>query len=321
MKRALALVGAALLGIPAGRPAPEEPVDWRPGPHSAAFAVRYGAEVTRYRIASFTVLPGERVELEATTRAGGLTVTAAASGGQLAARGAGRWSWRAPERPGLHSLRLVSESPRDSILLQAFVAVPRSRVKEGGLNGYLIGRYPRWSAGDLEIRRPPRGFIEVTRDLVGVPVSPRFRLGQFLCKQEGGFPKYLVLDERMLLKLEFLADRAQEEGIPAEAFHIMSGYRTPAYNRSLGNVGFSRHLWGAAADIFVDADGDGWMDDLNGDGRVDKGDAAVLYELVDRQTEDPAYRRFVGGLAQYGSTASHGPFIHLDVRGGLRARW
>lgn len=62
------------------------------------------------------------------------------------------------------------------------------------------------------------------------------------------------------------------------------------------------------------------MDDLNGDGRVDVQDAQVLYNLVDGQVEKAEYRRFRGGLGRYRRTASHGPFVHVDVRDGV-ARW
>src|SRR5262249_53016712 len=78
-------------------------------------------------------------------------------------------------------------------------------------------------------------------------------------------------------KLDALPDRARAAGIHAETFTVMSGYRTPAYNRAIGNAtSLSRHLFGAGADVFVDANHDGRMDDLNGDGVVDQRDAAVL---------------------------------------------
>jgi len=99
----------------------------------------------------------------------------------------------------------------------------------------------------------------------------------------------------------------------------MSGFRTPAYNAAIGNhTVYSRHLWGDAADIYVDADGDGVMDDLNGDGRSDVQDARVLAGWIDR-----AVRRvplIPGGLAAYRRTAAHGPFVHVDAR-GFRVRW
>jgi hypothetical protein len=51
---------------------------------------------------------------------------------------------------------------------------------------------------------------------------------------------------------------------------VMSGFRTPRYNKSGGNTGgranLSRHMYGDASDIFVDNDGNGTMDDLNRDG-------------------------------------------------------
>jgi hypothetical protein len=62
------------------------------------------------------------------------------------------------------------------------------------------------------------------------------------------------------------------------------------------------------------------MDDLNGDGKSDHHDAAILYDIIDAMYDKPWYERFAGGLAKYMKTASHGPFVHVDVR-GFRARW
>ena len=93
----------------------------------------------------------------------------------------------------------------------------------------------------------------------------------------------------------------------------MSGYRTPAYNRALGNVPYSRHEWGSAADIFIDEDHDGRMDDLNGDGRSDYRDAELIYNLFQTAGVE-------GGMGKYRRTEGHGPFVHDDVR-DRRARW
>jgi acetyl-CoA carboxylase carboxyltransferase component len=55
-----------------------------------------------------------------------------------------------------------------------------------------------------------------------------------------------------------------EAGRTVERFVVMSGYRTPFYNAAIGNVPYSRHVWGGAADIYIDdAPRDGEMDDLN----------------------------------------------------------
>jgi hypothetical protein len=61
------------------------------------------------------------------------------------------------------------------------------------------------------------------------------------------------------------------------------------------------------------------MDDLNRDGVITRDDAIWLFDLVDRMDRLPD-ALFKGGLGDYGSTAAHGPFVHVDVRGRL-ARW
>ena len=101
----------------------------------------------------------------------------------------------------------------------------------------------------------------------------------------------------------------------------MSGYRTPWYNQAIGNVPYSRHAWGGAADIYIDeAPMDGRMDDLNGDGRVDRDDARWLADFVSGMSRRGEFGARIGGLGVYGSNSAHGPFIHVDVRGS-RARW
>ena len=107
---------------------------------------------------------------------------------------------------------------------------------------------------------------------------------------------------------------------PYRMVHVMSGYRTPFYNRAIGNVQYSRHVYGDAADIFVDASPrDELMDDLNRDGTVDLRDAKVLHEIVEGLDGGDA-GGLVGGLAAYDATTAHGPFVHMDLR-GYRARW
>ena len=145
-----------------------------------------------------------------------------------------------------------------------------------------------------------------------------FRLGQFLCKQEGD-PKFVVLRTRMLLQLETLLAEVNAAGIETPTFAVLSGYRTPWYNATIGNdTSYSRHAYGDAADIYVDRDGDGSMDDINRDGRVDDGDARVLYEIA--EAHGGAHPEFVGGIGLYGPKPHRGPFVHVDTR-GYPARW
>jgi hypothetical protein len=268
------------------------------------------------RVRAVTVLPGATVEFEVVEREGGSGHVARPSAGRLESSGGGRWTWSAPVAPGLYPIHLVAADGRDSVTLQAFVMVPYDSLKGEYLNGYRIGRYlhglPRYE--------PPAGFIEVTRENEDVLVSPHFRLKQFLCKQPAGSRRYVVLDERLLLTLEYVLARVREAGYRATTFTVMSGYRTPAYNKSLGNSRFSMHQWGAAADIFIDEDGNGVMDDLTGDRRSDARDSELLYRLIDTAAARAEPQGRIGGLGKYSTTDNHGPFVHVDVR-DRRVRW
>jgi uncharacterized protein YcbK (DUF882 family) len=131
----------------------------------------------------------------------------------------------------------------------------------------------------------------------------------------------LVLNELLLLKLELILEQVNKHGYPASTFNILSGYRTPYYNDLIGNVKYSRHLWGDAADIFIDENPpDDMMDDLNQDGSVNQKDAEIIYEIIDKLYGESWYQHFKGGLGRYKKTSEHGPFVHIDVR-GYRARW
>jgi uncharacterized protein YcbK (DUF882 family) len=158
----------------------------------------------------------------------------------------------------------------------------------------------------------PRGFVRVTAENQDTWVSPHFQLKQFLCKQSGRFPKFLLLQERLLTKLELTLAKLNEKGIATPTLQIMSGYRTPAYNRSLRNVGKSRHLFGDAADVLVG--------DLNRDGKNNAKDAAFLRGIVAEVEADGHPVVLAGGVGLYSKTHTHGPFVHIDAR-GHRARW
>lgn len=292
---------------------------WRT-PSTGAFAVRYRSLLSYGPVSTLTVMPGETVTLEAVGSDPAAGSEARSTAGRLAPLGAGRWAWTAPSAPGFYPIQVVAPGQRDSVTIQAFVLVPYAQIQGEYINGYRIGRYPTRPLRGLDIYKAPVGFVEVTRENENVFVSPHFRLKQFLCKQPGGYPKYVVLNELLLQKLEYLLELANASGYTASTFTVMSGFRTPAYNKSLGNVPYSRHTWGAAADIFIDENRDGRMDDLNGDGRSDVRDAEVLFRLFDAATNEPALDGLTGGMGKYQPTAAHGPFVHVDVR-DRRARW
>jgi hypothetical protein len=226
--------------------------------------------------------------------------------------------------PGVHSVR-------DSGTTQnlALITMRGFAEKLGGKIGeYRIGFWPG------ERRKPlakalsmayanPEGFIEVTPENADTHVSEHFRLRDFLTHdQQGVWPKYLVLRAPLVDKLELVISQLEARGTPVRHMSVMSGFRTPQYNarggERSGRSDVSRHMYGDAADVFVDNDGDGRMDDLNRDGRIDYRDAQVILDAVEQV--ERMHGDLVGGVGVYRATRAHGPFAHVDVRGN-RARW
>lgn len=219
---------------------------------------------------------------------------------------------------------LKSISDFAQVVLTPFGAKDRGRV---GL--YYIGNWPAERGARGPAKAPsdryanPRGFIQVTPENQDTKVSEHFRLRDFLTHdQPNVWPKYLVLEMRNVDKLELVLEDLEKRGVDPVGVTVMSGFRTPQYNAGGGNTGgragLSRHMYGDAADIYIDNDKNGSMDDLNHDGRVDAGDARFILESVDRvEREHP---ELIGGAGVYVSCCGHGPFIHIDTR-GYRARW
>jgi hypothetical protein len=285
-------------------------------PGLAGFSVRLQGEINPYEVLGVYVMPGESLDLEILGTEPPESFRLSPIRGAVLRTGERSWSWKAPSAAGLYPLEIASDNAR--MTLNIFVMVPLDRVREGSLNGYRIGEYPDEPLRGLMAYENPPGLVEMTPANENTRVSPHFRLVQFKCKQEGGPPRYVVLRERLLLKLERVLAEVNARGYCCDTLHVMSGYRTPEYNTAIRNVRYSRHQWGDGVDIFVDADPeDGLIDDLDGDGKVDLEDARLLYRLIDEMNDGESGQ---GGLAPYPATSAHGPFVHLDVR-GYRARW
>jgi hypothetical protein len=194
----------------------------------------------------------------------------------------------------------------------------------GRIGTYRIGFFPAEQRGTLaSAYGNPEGFLEVTKDNQYTRISEHFRLRDFLTKDQSTiWPKYLVLREPLIDKLELVLDELVAMGIPAQSLRVMSGFRTPQYNEQGvgggGRASNSRHQYGDAADVYVVNGDRDWMSDLNRDGRVDTRDARVLAEAAERV--ERAHPDLVGGIGIYKATSAHGPFVHIDVR-GTRARW
>lgn len=195
--------------------------------------------------------------------------------------------------------------------------------KRGEMLGrYRLGWWPaeRWMMAANYLN--PDGFIEVWPANVDVPLSEHFRLGDFVMKdQQATWPKYVVLEERLVDKLELVLDELEARGVRVSRAVILSGFRAPYYNDlqiDEGAARASRHQFGDAADLLIDHDGDGAMDDLNGDRRRDLTDANVIGSAV--AAVERRYPELRGGLGTYAAMGPSGPFAHVDVR-GTSARW
>lgn len=295
------------------------------------------AYLTAATLEAFTPMRGASGRLRAQIRAGGAPIAGGAAGaGQVADRpdtslgvsgDSGGHSPVAPKRAGVWKLALKVGSAIKPIAdftvitLRPFTDKRRDRI---GL--YYLGRWPTEERASSARRlgyANPSGFIEVTPQNQETRVSDHFRLRDFLTHdQEDVWPKYLVLDTKLVDKLELVLSDLAAHGVNVEGTKVMSGFRTPRYNASggdpVGRSAISRHMYGDAADIFIDNDGDGRMDDLNHDRRVNIRDTRIILEAVERvERANPA---LVGGCGIYRGTGGHGPFVHIDTR-GFRARW
>lgn len=282
-------------------------------PERAPFLVSVDRQLIAWKVMAVPVLPGQSVLL--TTSASWSSVGTSEGAVEAVEDG---WRWTAPATPGIEAVRIENEDG-EFVHVNFLILRPLSDVKKGSLDGYRIGRY----RADSDPQSPyaaPQGFVEVREGDEDVLLSPHFSLGQFLCKQEGS-PRFAAVSTSLIAKLEAVLEEVNASGFQASTLHVMSGFRTPWYNRAIGNrTTRSRHLWGDAADVWVDADGNGEMDDLNRDGRVNLADARVLAAIVERVEGSALPEIQPGGIGLYKRNRAHGPFVHVDAR-GHSVRW
>jgi len=235
---------------------------------------------------------------------------------------------------------------------QLIILIPErgSHLKNGKLNGFEIGEYPDplGVAGNADgipshvQRYPgrfqrPRYFYQVTRKTRDLKISPHYTLGDFAMDYPWytlGMPQYIALDYRIVQKLEMLHERMNAD-MNFKRFSFVYGFRPPSYNlKSIAEDGeaslkqpFSQHQYGRAVDIIIDRDGDNVMDDLNGDGKLNMQDAAMIMHYVnilDRELRAEENMGLVGGAGLYDHTDfwqhKQTPYVHMDVRGFLNLK-
>jgi uncharacterized protein YcbK (DUF882 family) len=115
-----------------------------------------------------------------------------------------------------------------------------------------------------------------------IKISENFTLHEFQCKDGSQLVK---LDERLLVLLQTLRTKVNKP------IQILSGYRTPEYNKKVGGAPKSQHVEGKAADIRIS-------------GMTPKNIAKIAEEMG------------FDGIGIY----TKQNFCHVDTR-GYKARW
>jgi hypothetical protein len=207
------------------------------------------------------------------------------------------------------------------------------------VNGKPIGHYldphqspvkrVRENASQYQI---PRFFALLTPETSKLHLGEDFDLEQLIAFKDYHGPdgKKVFTTQRhtdvlpicppLIQKLIKLRERLRQKGVKVTRFWITSGFRTPEYNKSIGGAAYSRHCYGDAVDICIDEDGDHKMDDLNGDGKIDRKDGLVIANACRELELEGAV--VPGGIGVYewdgdDSVKSH---VHIDCRGYI-SRW
>ncbi|HKP75964.1 MAG TPA: hypothetical protein VJT67_10505 [Longimicrobiaceae bacterium] len=263
------------------------------------------------------VKPGEALDLPGAPTGARVELQPTGGGGGVAPEQA--------QNPGIWNVVLkMADAIRPAGNVSVITLVPLTAKEGGRIGTYRIGSWPYERGGAPKaIYEPPAGLVKVTPENMNLWLSEHVQLKDFLTKgQEGVWPKYVALQPRELDKVELTIQELKRSGHPVKDIFVVSAFRTPSYNESggdpSGRAALSRHMYGDAMDIAVDNDGDGRMDDLNGDGRVTVADARVIGQAAERVEQ--AHPELVGGIGIYAPTGAHSGFVHIDTR-GYRARW
>ena len=220
-----------------------------------------------------------------------------------------------PQKPGFYRLALIRDEHKRVVQgLTVAVLVPFKEKEGAMLNGYRIGTY---LAEKIEgNQEPPEGFLEITEKDVDLPISKHLKVGDFLNHDsQDTWPRYAAVSPRLLDKLELvISELARWHGGTADdvqlALDVHSGFRAPDHNRRIARAARdSQHQYGDAADVAIDANGDGQYTS------VDSRMVGLAVEIVELKHPD-----LVGGLGIYTSGHTRTTYVHIDAR-GKRARW
>ena len=139
-------------------------------------------------------------------------------------------------------------------------------------------------------KQPTEAPLQPEGDVVSDKLTENFRLSEFKCKDGTDVP------EELMEHVQLLADNLQvlREHLGL-SIRVISGYRTPEYNRKIGGAARSQHMQAKAADIKITGLSPG-----------------EIKEAIESLIKDSKMMK--GGVGLYKT------FTHYDVR-GRNARW
>jgi len=267
-------------------------------------------------------------------------------GGELDPAKDGAQSCRSPMQPGLYRLlwrptdsATGPEQPLEVLVLsksETHVQGDKITVK---VNGKSIGAFhdPEKSTvrrvrENASRYRIPEYFATLAPQTIPLKLGPDFDLGDLIAFKDykGADGKKVFTTTRhadilpirtdLIDKLIKLRERLLAKGVKVTRFWITSGFRTPDYNRSIGGAAFSRHCYGDAVDLCIDEDNDKHMDDLNGDGKLDRKDGILIGNAVRELEAEGAVIPGGIGVYEWDSEDSVRSHVHIDCRGYI-SRW
>jgi uncharacterized protein YcbK (DUF882 family) len=218
----------------------------------------------------------------------------------------------APMAAGFYRLAVLNGTDRQ-ILAEPTLAVmvPFEEKVGAQLHGYRIGTYIAERFGRQDHERP-EGFLEIRPENLDLHVTKHLRLADFVTHDDQAdvWPKYVVLNPRLLDKLELVFADLGGKARPNLDVDVHSGFRSPSHNAHVRRSATdSRHQYGDAADVAIDVDGDG---------KITMIDELLVMLAVDRVEEK--HPELAGGLGMYISRRYPSPYLHIDAR-GKRRRW
>ncbi len=136
----------------------------------------------------------------------------------------------------------------------------------------------------------------------------------------------MAISPRLIDRLERLRAKLVTADRPEPLIVILRAYISPneagqLRRKGLAMAEFSRNLYGDGAAIIVDANGDGVMDDMNDDGKIDLHDVDYVSRVIEQiERETGVY----GGVGIHAGPTDpllpKTPYLSIDCR-GKRARW